>query len=294
MKVFITGELGLLASALEEELIRNGHDVVWGKNHRDIHYCYHHSYHDGRELDICDPLMLSRAIHETDPDVVIHTAAIVGTRRCEVYVPGAYYSNVYGTHNVVATCEMWQKRLLYFSTTAVYAPVSGVITEYDRKAPGTVYGMTKYLGECVVRNSKLDWTILYPCFVYGGKLDKHSAISDLIHSSIDESESEILLDPGKLKDYLYVADFARAVRMLLSNWKSCEEYNISYGNPVPFSEVISCVKQELPNIRYKLIPELDYLGDHCVDCSKLKKDLQWIPEVSLVEGIRKTIHDCQL
>lgn len=298
MKVFITGEAGLIAQRLEHELMLTGNDVVWGYSHRDLSRCRFRSvWNYDVELDVCDYEVLKRTIKETNPDIVIHTGGYVGTEICELYPKEAAISNVYGSHNVAKVCEELNKYLVYFSTTAIFDPddyEGNIITLQTAKNPKTIYGVTKYAGELTCSKvSRL--TVLRPCFVYGGKNDFHSAIAKLIKTGFTHRKEIILLDPAIKKDYLYIDDFVAALMVILLTIKKQfikekqkYEFHISYGEPILFGDVIRKI-EDITGLKlvYELRPNCDYLKNHIVSNDSVLA-LGWKPNITLEEGIKRS------
>ncbi len=287
MKVFITGESGLIATALDLIL----ENVVWGKTHRNDKYCTFNSTWnaDDTELDVTNYELLRKCIIERDPDVIVHTAGYVGTDICKKYPKEATLSNVYGSYNIANICNELNKKLIYFSTTAVYDPndYSGtLITEDTIKNPHTIYGITKYAGEMYCHNNVNNCLIIRPCFIYGSKDDNHSAIAQLIRSKINNNKCDVLLNGNIRKDYLYIDDFISALKTIIHS-NITGEINVSGGVYIKFNNIISLIQNTIGNINYTLYPEQDYLGEHLVDNTKIKS-FGWRPKISLEEGIQLT------
>ncbi|OGO30608.1 MAG: hypothetical protein A2Z29_11595 [Chloroflexi bacterium RBG_16_56_11] len=94
------------------------------------------------------------------------------------------------------------------------------------------------------------------------------------------------------RDLLYVADLVKFVETVIDKQKSAFKlYNAGYGSCISVEnlvrQIIKASKKNLkieydltkPSIKTKL----------CLDTSQAKKDLGWSPDVSLDEGIRKTL-----
>ena len=85
-------------------------------------------------------------------DMVFHLAAILLSTQ-----PSEFERiNTQGTRNVISACQdAGVRRLLYVSSISVSYPIL------------TPYGQSKLDGECLVRESGLDWTIVRPTLVIG-------------------------------------------------------------------------------------------------------------------------------
>ena len=295
MKIFITGEAGLIAQYLDKILADY---VVWGYNHRDLSKCTFPNMWGGDvELDIMSSMLYS-VISELMPDVVIHPAGVVNTDMCDLYPELAVDINIIGALNIATISSTIGAKLVYFSTTAVFDPdnygYDRMITNRTRKSPRTLYGMTKMVGEHMVKRvmNKKKLLILRPCFVYGGYSDHHSSLMRIIRAvKYGEDEVNIDLNPHYYKDYMYVDDAVNIMKGLIVN-NVVGEYNISRGKPRIFFEYVETIKRglgKLPKINY--FPEKDYLHNHIVDGSTAIKDSDYIPRLEFNEEMVHAIFE---
>lgn len=300
-RVFFTGEQGNLATCLNSRFKKDpGFQVVWGNDvymqeeNAEYTLCSRRTPF-GPELDISDEKAVTKAMMLAQPDIVVHTAAVVGTERCASYSLDAYDVNVKGTYNVLRAMKklLREPKMVYFSTTATYKPRSGPIDEHCERDPQTTYGKTKYFGELLVRQMAKNYLTLLPCFVFGGRRDYTvSAIARLARNfnTGNHHAEPVYLNLEYKKDYIYVSDFIEAAYMIIAKGVT-GEYNISGGRPTPFAEVF---KEILGHgaMNCEINPGLDYLGEHIVDNTKLLKAIpKWKPVVSLEEGIRRVFNE---
>lgn len=135
MKVLITGGSGALGKSLRK-VFKDG-------------VCPTHV-----EMDITRQDSVNKAILECRPNVLIHTAALVGIRECEEDKEKAWLTNVEGTQNIVNALKKLDNNcyLIYMSTACVFAGENEkYYTEDDIPAPKNYYSLTKLCGEIVVR-----------------------------------------------------------------------------------------------------------------------------------------------
>ena len=297
INVFITGENGLMAKAVELALIKDPDcKVVWGnlsapRNLKELCDFPAMWNKDFLELDITKRFNLKLALMSTKPDVIINLAGVVGTDICSRFPLQAVDSNIKGAYNVASLAKELGIGLIHFSTTAIFDPDDydgKIITNSTRKGPKTHYGLTKCMGEDIAKFTYPYTVIVRPTFVFGGNEDRHSAIAKLIKSSFMGNTEVVLLDPEIRKDYMYVDDMVRALVTIVKKSTAGKEYNVSFGAPIKFSEIIDLIEATLNiNLQYKLVPEADYLKNHVVDNSEVVS-LGWAPQVSLIEGIIKS------
>jgi dTDP-4-dehydrorhamnose reductase len=114
-------------------------------------------------LDLTDIQGVSAAIAGSQPDVIVHSAALTDVDKCENDKDLAYRINVLGTKAVAEAAEAFGAHLIYISTDYVFDGVQGNYSEADEVRPINYYGQTKLIGEkycsCVART----------CVIYGSR-----------------------------------------------------------------------------------------------------------------------------
>ena len=136
MKVLITGGTGALGRSLKKVFP----DAI----------CPTHE-----EMDIVNKSTVKEKILEIKPDVLIHTAAMVGIRECEEQKDTAHTVNVDGVKNIVEALKELNNDcyLVYMSTACVFGgEQEKYYTEEDEPDPKNYYSKTKLEGESVVKN----------------------------------------------------------------------------------------------------------------------------------------------
>ena len=156
-------------------------------------------------------------------DQIIHSGAFVGTDFCSSDPTMAIRTNVEGTQNIVDICNKYNIPLIYLSTTAILDPnkysFSSPMTEDSPINPQTIYGITKYAGELIVKNTcKTNRIVVRPVFGFGNYPDDlHSALTKLIYvmyknfTQNTENKLKILLDKNIPKSYTRVENIASCI-----------------------------------------------------------------------------------
>jgi nucleoside-diphosphate-sugar epimerase len=282
MKIAITGSRGIVGSNLVPYLRSKGHTVL-------------HIDSDIRDYQKLQSEIEYENANTEKIDWVIHLAAIVSTISCDLAGYHAFDVNTKGTFNVADICKNNKIKFCYFSTTAIYKPGQNPIKEESVKEPQTIYGFTKYLGEITAQHvfkHDLDrLLVLRPCFAFGGNNDR-SIGSLIVRSGLKNEPINVQLDPEKMKDYMHVDNLSEAVEKLLVGNIS-GDFNISYGEPIKFGDLVKKVEDMgiKPFIYYR--PELDYMQDHVVNNDKLKSVIDWKPSITVDEGLKKVLEKFQ-
>lgn len=154
MKILIIGGSGVigfklavhfLKTGLDTELTYNNNNPGIGKTHK---------------LDITNNGDTCNLIAETKPDIVVHATALTNVDLCETDRKLAYSINVGGTKNIVEGCNKINCKLVYVSTSFVFDGKKEIYSEDDPTSPSTYYGMTKLIGEELIKSSGLPYLIL--------------------------------------------------------------------------------------------------------------------------------------
>ena len=124
----------------------------------------------------------------------------------------------------------------------------------------------------------------------GQKLDRF--IPQVIHGCLSNKNFPVSFGE-QLRDFLYIKDAVRGILMILTNNKlDGEVINLASGKPIKVMDMIKTIS----NLTKNGIPEFGKVpyrkGENMslyADISKIQKMLDWNPEVSLNEGLSKTI-----
>ena len=151
MKILVTGANGQLG----REVVRQGvgHELVLT---------------DYDTLDIIDGKAVASFMREVKADAVIHCAAYTNVDGAEDDADGAFRVNVVGAQNMAAACLETGARMVYVSTDYVFDGQSQKpYREFDATNPQSVYGVTKWQGEQIVKEILGRHYILRTAWLYG-------------------------------------------------------------------------------------------------------------------------------
>ncbi len=145
MKLLVTGASGLLGLNLALEAAAD-HQVT-GVVHRTR---LQGTPFPVVQADLTRPGAVDRLLRETNPDWVIHCAALANLEDCERNPGLARRINSEVPAILARACRKGGARLLHVSTDAVFDGTKGNYTEEDEPAPLSVYARTKLDGERAV------------------------------------------------------------------------------------------------------------------------------------------------
>jgi dTDP-4-dehydrorhamnose reductase len=145
MRILITGASGLLGLNLAMETT-NRHTVFGTVNHHGLKT----DAFTVIPIDLLAPGAVERLLKSTQPDWVIHCAALANLDACEADPLLAKQLNTELPHTLASHVARSGARLLHVSTDAVFDGLRGDYTEEDIATPVGVYSRTKLEGELAV------------------------------------------------------------------------------------------------------------------------------------------------
>lgn len=156
------------------------------------------------------------------PDVIVHLAAQAGVRY-SLENPRAYLdSNVIGTFNVMEAARRLEVRhLLMASTSSVYGANTEMPFDEMEKADTqlTIYAATKKANESMAHAYAHLWNLPTTMFrfftVYGPWGRPDLALYKFVAAMLEDRPIDIYNNGDMYRDFTYVDDLARAIRLLI-------------------------------------------------------------------------------
>lgn len=257
--------------------------------------------------DIRDQALVERLLFEFEVDSIIHFAAESHVDR-SILGPQAFIeTNVLGTFHLL---EAARKRLgVHFhhvSTDEVYGCLgeTGYFTETTPYSPNSPYSASKASSDHLVRAYGTTYglsTCISNCSNnYGPYHFPEKLIPLMILNCLNGKPLPIYGKGDNVRDWLYVDDHAKALWLLLEQGKRGETYNIGgeqeWKNIDLVHEIIRQVASLTGLDRVKLETQLVYVKDrpghdhrYAIDCSKIKRELNWKPSPNFAELLQATI-----
>lgn len=203
MKILITGSSGML-----------GHDLidVLGKNHDLI-------LTTSKTLDITNKDKILDFIVESNPDVVINSAAYTDVDGCEENRDLAFSVNGEGVKNLALACKECGASLVHVSTDYVFNGENDTPwVEDDEVGPISVYGESKLKGEEAILEMLDKYFIVRTAWLYGinGKNFPKTMLE------LAENHPEITVVYDEVGTPTYTPDLASAIAQLIES----EHYGI--------------------------------------------------------------------
>ena len=112
-------------------------------------------YRDKREMNILSVNSIKSNLEKLKPDCVLHLAGL--SRPMSIHdkmINKSIDLNIIGTANLVKMCNLFKKKLIFFSTGYVYPGTKGNYKEKDPLLPWNNYGWSKLGAESAVQMYK--------------------------------------------------------------------------------------------------------------------------------------------
>ena len=148
MRILVTGASGLLGANLALEAAKD-HTVIGLVNSLNLHT----NAFQVLKGDLAEPGVIEYLLDQTQPDWVIHCAALANVDACEADPARAVQLNTEVPRKLAINVARGGARLLHVSTDAVFDGIKGDYTESDVPNPLSVYARTKLEGEHAVTDA---------------------------------------------------------------------------------------------------------------------------------------------
>lgn len=180
----------------------------------------------------------------------------------------------------------------------VYGDSREPIAENHEIHPKTLYAKSKAMLENLLEESGLDYVIMRLSNPYGGYQvtdKKQGVIPVFIERTLKKEEFELWGTPHTIRDYIYIQDFADAVKLCIEHDLSKEIVNVGSGIGSSLQDIFDEVKEITDlDTNIRTIPsDVPIVESIVLDISKLKKLTGFDIKVSLNEGIKKEINRIQ-
>jgi nucleoside-diphosphate-sugar epimerase len=297
--VVVTGAAGFIGRWVVKELLDRGYAV------RGLDNLSNGSRGNVAAFDTDDRFGLTvgditdrETVDELIDDAVacIHLAAEIDVQESLEDPQSHFETNVVGTQNVIEACRRTDTRLGIVGTCMVYDMVdseSGIDETHPVK-PASPYAGSKLaaenLAESYYHGYDLPVVILRPFNTYGPFQKTGMAggvVSIFTNRDIDGEKLEIFGDGTQSRDLLYATDCAEfIVEGTFCKEATGEVLNAGTGSDISINdlaELVATGDTEITHVEHHH-PQSEVQTLRC-DPSKAESTLDWVPEVSLEEGI---------
>lgn len=326
MRILITGGAGFIGSNLGLYLLQKKHQVLFLDN-LSFGYLENLISNNGLKphfinMDVRDPKIV-RILEGVG--VIFHFAGISSLPECQTNPGKAYQVNVAGTANILEAARRHNVgRVILSSSSAIYENETSFPTqENSNPDPTLTYSLSKKHAEEVCHSFQklygMDIVILRFFNVYGPHMDfkrpNPPLISYLIWCFLNK-KIPILHSNGKQsREMIYVDDVLKLCETVLTHENAKNQtFNVGFGKAYTIKEIYKYVAKAFGStdknpvyrtakLLWDKYPELSE-GHYPFQAKFLEKEvnkytlasikkvnelLGWKPQISLEEGLRKTV-----
>ena len=297
----VTGGAGFLGSHLCEHLLAKRHRVICLDNLETASLQNIAHIRDDAfvfaNADVMEPINVDEPV-----DFVFHLAAIPSPIDYLRLPLLTLKIGSYGTHNALGLAKFKRARFVLASTSEVYGDpqVHPQPETYwghvNPIGPRGVYDEAKRYAEALTmayhRQQGVDTCIARIFNTYGPRMRPHDgrAIPTFLRQALEGKPVTVFGDGSQTRSFCFVDDLIRGFYLLVT---SGEHLPVNLGNPQEMSllelaEAVIRVTGSESEIVFEALP-IDDPQVRQPDITRARQLLGWEPEVSLDEGIRRTV-----
>jgi len=324
-KTLITGGAGFIGSNYVELVIESAEDQIfvldnltYAGNLKNLETVSHLPNYNFIKGDICDEILIDSLFKEHQFNKVVHFAAESHVDN-SITGPGAFIqTNIVGTFNLIHSAyRLWMNgpnqlkaafkdaRFLHVSTDEVYGTLgeTGLFLESTPYAPNSPYSASKASSDFIVRSYFHTYgmpVVTTNCSNnYGAHQHKEKLIPTIIRKAISGQEIPIYGNGKNIRDWIYVTDHCKGIKLVLDKGKLGETYNIGGKNEREnlyiAHTICDLLDQLVPNKKPYHV-QMEFVQDraghdfrYAIDADKIESELGWKAEENFESGILKTI-----
>jgi UDP-glucose 4-epimerase len=288
VRAVVTGGAGFIGSHVVDALVARGDEVTVVD---DLSTGRREFVNERAGLELHD----IRQPYTVEADVVFHLAAQadVGT---SMERPGFDAEvNVVGTVNTLEAARAAGAEVVFSSTGgAIYGDVERAAAEDDRRRPVSAYGIAKLAAEAYVegwnRIHGSRHAVLRFANVYGPRQSaalEGGVVSIFMERLARDDETLVFGDGEQTRDYVYVGDVVRAVLAAVGHGGV---YNVGTSVETSVNELHRLCAEVAGSGRAprRVEPRAGDARRSVLDSSRAERELGWLAEIPLEEGLRLT------
>lgn len=303
MRVLVTGGAGFLGSHLCDRLLADGHEVIALDNlftgsKRNIAHLLGRPDFEFLRHDVVTPILV-------EVDWIFNLACPASPIHYQYNPVKTVKTSVMGTLNMLGLAKRVKARILQASTSEVY----GDPKEHPQRedyfghvnpiGPRSCYDEGKRVAETLMtdyhRQNKLDVRILRIFNTYGPRMavGDGRVISNFIVQALKGEKLTIYGNGAQTRCFCYVDDMIAGMIALMqyAGEDAAEPVNMGSADEQSMNDVAKCIGRIVGRtlqVQHHPLPENDPVRRR-PDTTRAKERLNWQPEVSLPDGLRRTV-----
>ena len=296
-RVLVTGAAGFLGSHLSSALSHLGAEVVGFDNNWDnFHTDFSGVLANG---DIRDYALLTRLLSKYEINIIFHLAAVSTVSISKRNPSEAYSTNVDGVVNILEAARQYNEceYIICASTDKVYGELGDrpAYIETDPICALNPYDCSKACGDLIAQTYKQAYGmpigITRNGNMYGGgDLNWNRLIPNTIRRIHAGLNPQVWGNGDETRDFLYIDDAVKGY-ILMAEKHADGVYNFAAGKQSKVLDVIQTISHLMDTqIETEVLGNPDgEIKNQCLDWSKAREGLGWMPDNDINTGLDKTV-----
>ncbi len=294
-KAIVTGANGFVGSALTQELVNNGIEVIA----LDRGGCFENIPKSDKVVfvpfDLAYLSDITPKLLEYEPDLYFHLAwlGMNGSTRGDAAVQ--FRNTAWALDALKQASEINCKRFVCAGSIMEYETYYAVMKQGNRPGESYIYGAAKFAAHsiCMIEASKLNIEIVWAEITnaYGAGENSPRFINSTLRKIAAGEPLEFTAGTQNY-DFVYIDDVARALRLIGEKGHPFNHYLIGSSNAKPLKEFVLEIKNAIAPDKEFVFGDVPYTGVNLpietFDCSLTEKDTGFKAKISFTDGIKRT------
>ena len=308
-RFLITGGCGFIGSQMVNLCLKKGYKVfnvdklTYASNKKTIldkNYYF-------KKIDICDYNKLSKVVKRFKPNYIINFAAETHVDNSIKNPYPFYESNIFGVINILEIIKSINKQIKFIqiSTDEVFGKLNireSSFTESSKYNPQSPYSASKAAADHIVKSYantyNIKFNITYSSNNYGEGQHEEKFIPVIINNCLNNKYIPIYGKGQNVRNWVHVEDNCKAILKVAVRGSTNESYAIGSDFEVSNLKLAKLICKKIDKIlglsnRNKLLKFVKDRAGHdfrySINFNKIKKELNWKPEIKFDEGINVLI-----
>lgn len=319
-KILVVGASGAISSYFCKFLIYSLRErlasfklTLTVRNEKSLKKCYsenEQAFFDTVFLDVKEPFNINNSSY----DYIIFAAGNADPKNIIANPLDIINTNYLGLYNTIEFAKKQDKtKILFFSTREIYGlvPNTTVIEETDvgvldplnfRSCYPEVKKLCENMLECATESyENISYSIFRLAHVYGPGMNIQNdgrIMNDLVEMAVKAKGIKLLSDGSAVRAFCYVSDAVAGILVAMVTDSQKSVFNLANETePKSIRDIVALIQQlfpeRVPTIEYSDKTNANTKGYFFTARTELStkrlESLGWKPEISLKEGIEKTI-----
>ena len=193
--------------------------------------------------------------------------------------------------------ETYVEKFIHFTTPEVYGSTQGWVKENFDFAPNTPYAISRATGDWHLRalfeNFSFPVIFTRAANVYGEHQQVYRIVPRVILSALTGEKLPLQGGGKSIRSFIHISDVNKALDQIIASGKIGETYHISTNELITIHDLVRKIATKM-NVKFEDLVEVtpDRPGKdfaYQLDSEKIRRELGWIDEINLDNGLDRTI-----